>query len=123
MDRPSRVRGIYSLFLIGAAMTMTLLAIWLVWIVWRGGWALDRQEQQLHILGIGLFVVLGGVLAGMGFLAIGGPVGRIKAGSRFGDLEIGDDHEGRKAVDKTSETVETNGRRLGRDERRDEADG
>lgn len=59
------------LFSFGGAVVFTIGAALLVWIVWKGGWAAARQEQQLEILGIALFMVLGGSLGinlGFGFV-------------------------------------------------------
>lgn len=44
--------------LIGGAPVISAFAVWLVTIVWRGGWTPDRQEQQLDFLGTSLIVTL-----------------------------------------------------------------
>lgn len=93
MDNPARVRGIYSVLLFGASIVLTAIAIWLILIVWKGGWSVDRQEQQLNILGATLLLAFSGVLATVGFLAVGGPVRKIKAESKLGAIEINDDEK------------------------------
>ncbi len=47
---------------IGAGVTMTFFAAWLVWIIWRGGWR-GHEQQQLFYLGTGLFICLGIIVA------------------------------------------------------------
>lgn len=58
----------------GGAIVFTVGAGLLVWVIWKGGWSPERQEQQLQILGVALFMVLGGSLAGI--LGFGFVMGR-----------------------------------------------
>lgn len=47
--------------MIAAGVVQTCFSAWLVWIVWRGGWPVDRAQQQLWYLGVALFISLGNI--------------------------------------------------------------
>jgi len=58
-------------FTILGSAVMTMFATWIIWIVWRGGWALDTAEQRISILSKALVISLGGsliVLITLGFV-------------------------------------------------------
>lgn len=92
MAAPSKLRLMFSLALLLAGPAVTLLGIWLVWIVWRGGWAPARQEQQLEILDMALLLILSGMLGVIAAIALGEPIGRLKGSVRgIVSAEISDD--------------------------------
>ena len=70
---------------------MTAVSVWLVWIVWKGGWTPDNQSQQLEILGWALMGGLTGVAITLVSIAIGGPVRNMKGGAGPVSLEVDGD--------------------------------
>ena len=82
----------WALVLAGPALSV--LACWLIWIVWRGGWPADRAEQQLNFLGtalVGCLFLIGVVL----FRLAAGKLGSITASAGAAKLTIeGDDDHG-----------------------------
>lgn len=87
MKLPS-LRQLFSLCLLGGGMVMTAFSIWLVWIVWKGGWTPDNQAQQLEILGWSLLGGLSGVMVSLIAIAIGGPVRNVKGNAGPVNLEV-----------------------------------
>lgn len=86
------LKQLFSLSLLGAAVVMTVFSIWLVLIVWKGGWDAGLQSQQLEILGWALLCGLGGVGMSVGAIAIGGPLRSLKGGAGPVTVEVeGDD--------------------------------
>lgn len=85
------LRQLFSLCLLGGGIVMTFFSIWLVWIVWKGGWTPDNQHQQLEILGWGLIGTLSGVAVSLVSIAIGGPVRGIKGGAGPVNIEVDGD--------------------------------
>lgn len=86
------LRQLFSLCLLGGGVVMTLFSIWLVWIVWKGGWSADNQAQQLEILGWALLGGLSGVAISLISIAIGGPIRNVKGEAGPVSLEVeGDD--------------------------------
>jgi len=82
------LRQLFSLCLLGGGMVMTAFSIWLVWIVWKGGWTPDNQAQQLEILGWSLLGGLSGVMVSLIAIAIGGPVRNVKGNAGPVNLEV-----------------------------------
>ena len=81
--------GPRSWALIFGLQVLTVFSGGLVWIVWKGPWALDRQTQQLEILGFSLFGVL--MIVAIGFIALAG-LGVAASISKTGaSLTVGDD--------------------------------
>lgn len=70
-----------GLFCGGMAVAMILIFVW-------GGWPESRYEQILTILGIGFGGFLAGMMIVMVAMAVGGPVGRFKAGVSKGGLNF-----------------------------------
>lgn len=87
MKMPS-LRELFSWSLLGGGVVMTAFSIWIVWIVWQGGWSADNQGQQLEILGWALIGGLSGVAISLISIAIGGPVRGMKGGAGPVNLEI-----------------------------------
>lgn len=87
MKLPS-LRQLFSLCLLGGGMVMTAFSIWLVWIVWKGGWTPDNQAQQLEILGWSLIGGLSGVMISLIAIAIGGPIRNVKGNAGPVNLEV-----------------------------------
>lgn len=89
-------RGVMSWLVAAAGMFCGAASIGLVLIVWLGGWTPDTQAQRITVLSLGLVGFLAGTLAVIISLAVGGPVGRFKAGvSRDGaTFEASDDDKG-----------------------------
>lgn len=86
------LRQLFSICLLGGGMVMTLFSIWLVWIVWKGGWTPDNQSQQLEILGWALIGGLTGIGISLVSIAIGGPIRNVKGEAGPVTLEVeGDD--------------------------------
>lgn len=68
-----------SWMLFGAGVVCTLMAVSALLIVWVGGWPNGTEKQRLAIIGWALLGAMGGMLTVIVSLAIGGPVGRVKA--------------------------------------------
>lgn len=93
--------------LFGAGLVCTAMAVGILFVVWMGGWPAGTEHQRLSILGWGLL----GALAGMGMvivaLAIGGPVGRLKAKGGRSGLELeAEDHDDTPPVATVTTTTE-----------------
>ena len=82
------LRQVFSLCLLGGGVVMTAFLIWLVWIVWKGGWSPSDSTQQLQILGWALLGGLGGVMATLIAIAIGGPIRNVKGGAGPVNIEV-----------------------------------
>lgn len=82
------LRQLFSLCLLGGGIVMTLLSIWLVWIVWKGGWTPNNQPQQLEILGWALLGGLTGVAITLTAIAVGGPLRALKGEAGPVKLEV-----------------------------------
>ena len=85
------LRQLFSLCLLGGGVVLTAFSVWLVWIVWKGGWTPDNQQQQLEILGWGLIGTLSGVAVSLISIAIGGPIRNLKGGSGPVSIEVDGD--------------------------------
>lgn len=81
------LRRLMTLALFGAGIVCTLGAAAMVLIIWIGGWTDDTQAQRLEILSWALLGMLAGVIAVIISFAIGGPVGRLKAGNGLVSFE------------------------------------
>jgi hypothetical protein len=56
--------------ILGSAI-LTLFAVWVIYIIWQGGWPIDTAEQRISILSKALVISLGGsliVLITLGFV-------------------------------------------------------
>ena len=82
------LRQLFSLCLLGGGIVMTALSIWVIWIVWKGGWTPDNQGQQLEILGWALLGSLTGVAISLISIAIGGPIRNMKGGAGPVNIEV-----------------------------------
>lgn len=82
------LRQLFSLCLLGGGVVMTAFSVWLVWIVWKGGWTPENQSQQLEILGYALIGCLSGVAISLVSIAIGGPIRNMKGGAGPVNVEI-----------------------------------
>lgn len=82
------LRQLFSIALLGGGVVLTAFSIWLVWIVWRGGWAVSNAPQQLEILGWALIGGLTGVMVSLIAIAIGGPVRNVKGGAGSVTVEV-----------------------------------
>lgn len=103
-----RLRGTMSWMLFGAGLVCTGLAIGALMIAWIGGWPPGTEHQRLAIVGWALLGALGGMGAVIVSLAIGGPVGRFKAGvSRQGATLEAEDHADDAPVASVTTTTET----------------
>lgn len=68
---------------IGGTMALTIVAIWIVWILWKGGWPLDTATARIDK--IGLIAVLVIVIMGVTMTSLGLAVNRRSVkGSAFG---------------------------------------
>jgi hypothetical protein len=83
-----------SWMLLGAGIICTGIAVGSLLIAWVGGWPAGTEHQRLSIVGWALLGGLAGMMAVIVSLAIGGPVGRIKAevGRRGAAFEA-EDHD------------------------------
>jgi hypothetical protein len=81
------LRRLMTIALFGAGVVCTFGAAAMVLIIWLGGWTSDTQAQRLEILGWALLGMLAGILAVIISFAIGGPVGRLKAGNGLVSFE------------------------------------
>jgi hypothetical protein len=77
---------LWALILAGPPLTM--LAVWIVWLV-RYGWEDGQAQQQLEILGLALYGALGLLAIVMVSLA----AVKLEAETRLGKLSIGRDDE------------------------------
>lgn len=91
---PRDLRAFLALWAsIGGAMSLTLVAVWIVWILWRGGWAVSTQEARIDKLGLALIlilVIMGITLASFG-LAINRRTLKANIGSAGFEASGGDD--------------------------------
>ncbi len=69
------IRQIMAFIALGASIVgsaiLTAFAVWVIHIVWQGGWALDTAPQRISILSKALVISLGGslvVLITLGFV-------------------------------------------------------
>jgi hypothetical protein len=86
------LRQLFSLCLLFGGVVLTTFSIWLVWIVWQGGWTPENQSQQLEILGRALVGGLIGVMVSLISIAIGGPIRNVRGGAGVVKIEVdGDD--------------------------------
>ena len=85
------LRQLFSLCLLGGGVVMTIFSIWLVLIVWKGGWAPSNANQQLEILGWALLGGLSGALVSLIAIAIGGPVRNVKGSAGPVNVEVDGD--------------------------------
>lgn len=99
------LRRIMTLALFGAGVVCTFGAVAMVLIIWLGGWTSDTQAQRLDILSYALLGMLSGMLAVIASFAIGGPVGRLKAGNGIMSLELDGDTSAPVAQVTTTTTV------------------
>jgi heme A synthase len=85
------LRQLFSICLLCGSIVMTAFSIWLVWIVWQGGWTPENQSQQLEILGWALLGGLSAVMASLISIAIGGPVRNVKGSAGPVNMEVDGD--------------------------------
>lgn len=86
------LRQLFSLSLLGGGIALSAFSIWLVLIVWRGGWTVANQPQQLEILGWALLGGLSGVMVSLIAIAVGGPLRSLKGEAGPVKVEVdGDD--------------------------------
>jgi hypothetical protein len=67
---PRDLRAFIALWAsIGGTMALTAFAIWLVWILWRGGWAVGTEIARIEKIGliaILIIVIMGITMTGLG---------------------------------------------------------
>lgn len=68
---------------IGGTIVLTAVAVWIVWVLWRGGWPVATAPQRIDKLGLALVLVL--VIMGATMIGLGLAINRreVKA-SAFG---------------------------------------
>lgn len=72
---PRDLRAFVALWAsIGGAMALTIVAIWIVWILWAGGWAVSTQETRIDKLGTALILIL--VIMGITLTSFGLAINR-----------------------------------------------
>lgn len=83
-------RGVMSWLMAAAGMFCGLCAVLVVLLLWLGGWAVETEGQRLTIIATALIGFLSGMIAVVLALAVGGPVGRFKAGlsKEGGSMEL-----------------------------------
>jgi hypothetical protein len=78
---------------IGGTMALTIVAVWLAWVLWRGGWSGGTELARIDKLG--LIAVLVIVIMGVTMTSLGLAINRRTVkGSAFGasfEAEGGDD--------------------------------
>jgi hypothetical protein len=78
---------------IGGTMALTLVSVWIIWILWRGGWSAGTELARIDK--IGLIAVLVTVIMGVVMVSLGLAINRRTVkGSAFGasfEAEGGDD--------------------------------
>lgn len=99
------LRRLMTIALFGAGVVCTAGAAAMVLIIWLGGWTSDTQAQRLEILGWALLGMLAGVLAVIISFAIGGPVGRLKAGNGLVSFEASATGDGAPVAQVTTTTT------------------
>ena len=72
------LKQLFSLCLLGGGIALSAFSVWLVLIVWKGGWDVTNQPQQLEILGWALLGGLSGVAVTLISIAVGGPLRALK---------------------------------------------
>jgi 1,4-dihydroxy-2-naphthoate octaprenyltransferase len=78
------LRAILALaFSILGTVALTAVAVWIVWILWHGGWPISTAPQRIDKLGLALVLVL--VIMGVTMVSLGLAINRreVKA-SAFG---------------------------------------
>lgn len=86
-------RLILTWALLGAGPALTGWGLWLTWILWRGGWAVGTEPQRIDALAWALFLVLGGVLAVVVAIAIGGPIRSVSGKAGMVEVKVEGDDE------------------------------
>ena len=71
---------------IAGAGVMTGMSAWLVWILWRGGWAVETAEQRLAALAWALFGTL--IIVGITISAFGLAINRRVLRGKVGNAEF-----------------------------------
>lgn len=73
--QPRDIRAMVALVasIVGSGV-MTLFSVWLVYILWLGGWGKGTEDERIKWLGIGMIVLLGGML--MAISALGMAINR-----------------------------------------------
>lgn len=78
---------------IGGTMALTMVAIWIVWILWRGGWPINTAEARIDKIGLALvliIVIMGVTMTGLG-LAINRRTLKANVGGSGFEASGGDD--------------------------------
>jgi hypothetical protein len=91
---PRDLRALIALWAsIGGTMALTIVAVWLSWVLWRGGWSGGTENARIDKLG--LIAVLVIVIMGITMTSLGLAINRRSLkGSAFGasfDVSGGDD--------------------------------
>jgi len=82
------LKQLFSLCLLGGGIALSAFSVWLVLIVWKGGWDVANQPQQLEILGWALLGGLTGVAITLISIAVGGPLRALKGEAGPVKLEV-----------------------------------
>lgn len=91
--------------MVGAAVALTFIAIWMVWIVWHGGWPLAQAPRQLDIIGKALWLVLGMIL----LIVLALTLQRLSASGVWGRVDVGAGEPDPGVTKVTTETTITPG--------------
>jgi formate hydrogenlyase subunit 3/multisubunit Na+/H+ antiporter MnhD subunit len=107
---PRDLRAFIALWAsIGGAMALTCVAIWLVWILWRGGWAIGTETARIDKIGLALILIL--VIMGITVTSFGLAINRRQLkGSAFGasfEASGGDDAVPVQVVNPPNNPVQT----------------
>lgn len=54
---------------IGGTIVLTAVAVWIVYVLWRGGWPVETASQRIDKLGLALvlvLVIMGATMTGLG---------------------------------------------------------
>ena len=72
-------RGLMSWLMAAAGVFSGFCIVFIVLLLWLGGWTVQTEAQRLTIISIALVAFAFGMIAVILALAVGGPVGRFKA--------------------------------------------
>lgn len=91
---------------IGGTMALTVIAVWIVWVLWRGGWPVNTAE--LRIEKIGLIAILVIVIMGVTMTSLGMAINRrtLKANIGSSGFEASGGDDGPQAAQAVADTAQ-----------------